>query len=258
MRQYRFAVSYNIFDNFELLPASIAQIRDSVDFISVVYQTKSNYGNDADKNLVPFLQQLVDNKLVDKIVEFVPKHFGDSWCHRNEHTKRELGQQLSHFAGCTNHLCADSDEFFEKDKFKSSLQKIVDNDFDCTFSHIQDYGTSPTRQTIGLADYFVPFFYKITGRLVLGFKTYRYSDPCRSTSDYVRPYQFTSDELLMHHMTKFRDGEKGLQIKYENSSARQNFLSIPNMIKQSYVDNEDDAKYITVEDKFNILNVFNK
>ena len=60
-------VSYNIFDGEEVLEGSIKQIRDQVDFISVVYQTKSNFGNTADSNLVPLLENLKSRGLIDKL-----------------------------------------------------------------------------------------------------------------------------------------------------------------------------------------------
>ena len=54
----RLGVSYNIFDGEEVLEGCIKQIREQVDFISVVYQTKSNFGNPADANLVSLLDQI--------------------------------------------------------------------------------------------------------------------------------------------------------------------------------------------------------
>ena len=37
-------ISYNLFDGEELLEASIKSVRDNVDYISIVYQTESNFG----------------------------------------------------------------------------------------------------------------------------------------------------------------------------------------------------------------------
>ena len=44
----KLGISYNVFDGEELLEKSILCIRDQVDFISVVYQEKSNFGNQCD------------------------------------------------------------------------------------------------------------------------------------------------------------------------------------------------------------------
>ena len=43
-------VSYNVFDGEELLEGSIFQIRNEVDYISVVYQSISNFGHPCDEN----------------------------------------------------------------------------------------------------------------------------------------------------------------------------------------------------------------
>jgi hypothetical protein len=62
-------ISYNVFDGEELLENSIKSIRDNVDYVSVVYQTVSNFGNPCDDGLVPLLEKLVKDGLVDEIFE---------------------------------------------------------------------------------------------------------------------------------------------------------------------------------------------
>ena len=51
----KISASYNVFDGEELLEKSISSIRDSVDFISVVYQTISNFGNNCSPDLEDIL-----------------------------------------------------------------------------------------------------------------------------------------------------------------------------------------------------------
>ena len=57
----RLGVSYNVFDGEELLEESISKIRDNVDFICVVYQNTSNFGEFRD-DLEPFLYDLNTRK----------------------------------------------------------------------------------------------------------------------------------------------------------------------------------------------------
>ena len=57
----KLGVSYNIFDGEELLENSIKSIRENVDYISVVYQEVSNFGNPCDENLIPLLNDLLNN-----------------------------------------------------------------------------------------------------------------------------------------------------------------------------------------------------
>ena len=82
----KLGISYNVFDGEELLEDSIKQIKSEVDYISVVYQTKSNLGNECNKTLVDLLETLLSNKLIDHIEEYEP--FGMS-PHTNEIKKRK-------------------------------------------------------------------------------------------------------------------------------------------------------------------------
>ena len=54
----KLGVSYNVFDGEELLESSIKSIRSEVDYISVVYQTVSNFGNQCSEELIPLLNRL--------------------------------------------------------------------------------------------------------------------------------------------------------------------------------------------------------
>ncbi len=52
----KLGAAYNVFDGEELLWRSIESIRPVVQFVVVVYQTTSNFGNTAAPELVPTLQ----------------------------------------------------------------------------------------------------------------------------------------------------------------------------------------------------------
>jgi hypothetical protein len=67
----RLGISYNVFDGEELLESSIKLIRDNVDFISVVYQTTSNFGNQCSEELVPLLHRL-KNESEDYTLRIIP------------------------------------------------------------------------------------------------------------------------------------------------------------------------------------------
>ena len=65
----KLGVSYNLFDGEELLTDSIKSIRDSVDIVSVVYQTESNFGQKAN----PGLANLLHN-CCTQMLSFMPAH----------------------------------------------------------------------------------------------------------------------------------------------------------------------------------------
>ena len=54
----KIGISYNLFDGEELLESSIKSIRNNVEYVSVVYQTISNFGNPCNEGLVPLLESL--------------------------------------------------------------------------------------------------------------------------------------------------------------------------------------------------------
>ena len=76
----KLGISYNLFDGEELLEASINSVREEAFHVSVVYQTKSYYGNDANPKLLSLLSGLKRQGLIDEIylydVDFSksPKH----------------------------------------------------------------------------------------------------------------------------------------------------------------------------------------
>jgi len=54
----KLGISYNVFDGEELLESSIRQIRNQVDYVSVVYQKVSNFGKECNENLIDNLNNL--------------------------------------------------------------------------------------------------------------------------------------------------------------------------------------------------------
>ena len=67
--------AYNVFDNEELLEASVRAIRGEVDFVAIVYQRTSNFGSPCSPELMPTLSALLDSGLVDEIIEYTPRIF---------------------------------------------------------------------------------------------------------------------------------------------------------------------------------------
>jgi hypothetical protein len=84
----RLGVSYNIFDGEELLEGSIKQIRSHVDYVSVVFQTISNFGNQSNPELIPLLERLKSEGLIDELYHYNPKI--DAGGHHNEMKKRTI------------------------------------------------------------------------------------------------------------------------------------------------------------------------
>jgi hypothetical protein len=215
----KIGVSYNLFDGEELLEGSIKSIREEVDYISVVYQVESNFGNKCDSGLVPLLEKLLKDGLVDELFEYRPKV--NKGGHHNEITKRNIGVSLSLGVGCTHHMSMDSDEYYLLDEFKYMKGVMEDGGYDSSACQLLTYYKEPIYRLDPPEDYYVSLLYKISesSEYSMGSRLPVLVDPTRC----MKPGKckiFTRDEIEMHHMSYIR---KNIRRKLQNSSAVVNF-----------------------------------
>ena len=222
----KIGVSVNVFDGEELLENSIKSIRDNVDYVSVVYQTVSNFGNPCDEGLVPLLEKLVKDGLVDEIFEYKPKI--NKGGHVNEITKRNIGLSLSEGAGCTHHMAMDSDEFYTDEQFKYMKTVMVDGDYDSSSCQMTTYYKEPIYRLDPKEEYYVTLLFKIRQgvEFVMGHPFPVLVDPTRRMLP-GNSKVFTREEIEMHHMSYVR---KDIRKKLQNSSASPNFRNIDKIV----------------------------
>lgn len=215
----KLGVNYNVFDGEELLEGSIKSIRESVDYISVVYQTVSNLGNKCSDDLVITLEKLKNYGLINEIFLYEPKWPNP---HQNEVTKRQIGLELSRKNNCTHHMSMDTDEYYEKDKFECIKKIIYDGDFDSSYCKMLSYYKTWDYILDPPEEYYVPFIYKIDDdkNFVLGQPSPVLVDPTRGVSSIKKPLVLNRDQIQMHHGSYIRDN---IRKKLENSSAYTNF-----------------------------------
>tara|TARA_B100001057_G_scaffold497146_1_gene600524 strand:+ start:8986 stop:9852 length:867 start_codon:yes stop_codon:yes gene_type:complete len=228
MERQKLGIAYNVFDGEELLPYSLKGIRGLAEYIVVVYQTTSNYGNE-NKNLLPFLEKLVDAKMVDELVEYEPQlnivdELGNPYLKKgsvNEQTKRNIGLQKCLDNGCTIFSSMDTDELYHTQDYKNALDSFIDGGYDSSFCQMQTYYKTPTMVVTPPERYFVPLFYKISGRReTLKFEfIHDYQIKCDGTRMIKAgfPKMYTRDEIQMHHFSYVRNDMKS---KVDNSSAQ--------------------------------------
>lgn len=215
----KIGVSYNVFDGEEHLMNSILQIRESVDFISVVFQKKSNYGEKCDKNLEKLILQLRNDGLVDKVLEYFP--LSNVSPHVNEINKRNLGLILSEKNRCTHHMSMDTDEYYFKEQFNYMKKVVEEGNYDSAACQMSTYYKEPIYQLFPKEEYYVSLLFKIRPNVSYVFAN-RFpvlTDPTRS----MEPGNFrlfTRDEIEMHHMSFIR---LDIETKLKNSSAKINF-----------------------------------
>ena len=214
-------VSYNIFDGEEVLEGCIKQIREQVDFISVVYQTKSNFGNPADANLVPLLEDLKSRGLVDKLYLYEPTTIEGF---NNEVTKRNIGLDLSRKANCTHHMSMDSDEYYTLEEFKYMKEQIEEKDADAAYCKMQTYYKTWEYALDPPEEYYVATIYKIkeNAKFVFQYPCTVLVDPTRRMSKVNNPLVFTRENVQMHHGSYIRNDVRS---KLENSSSKGAFAN---------------------------------
>lgn len=248
----KIGVSYNLFDGEELLESSIKSIRNNVDYISVVYQTTSNFGNPCDEGLVPLLEELKLKGLVDELFEYRPRV--NKGGHFNEITKRNIGLYLSQGVDCTHHMAMDSDEFYTDEQFKFMKDTMVEGDFDSSACQMTTYYKDSKYRLDPKEDYYVSLPFKIRNGVeyVMGGPFPVLVDPTRRM-DAGECKVFTRDEIEMHHMSYIR---KNIRKKLQNSSASPNFRNINKIVdyfnkweypKQGLMGGAPDKHYDIVE-----------
>ena len=218
----KLGVSYNIFDGEELLENSIKSIRKNVDYISVVYQEVSNFGNPCNDNLVPLLNRLKNEGLVDEIFKYRPQTQRGG--HFNEINKRNIGLSLSEGVKCTHHMAMDSDEFYTDEQFKFLKKEMIEGDYDSSCCQMVTYYREPKYRLDPKEDYYVSLIYKIQNgkQYVMGLPFPTLVDPTRRM-EAGKCKIFSREEMEMHHMSYVR---KDLKVKLTNSSASPNFKNI--------------------------------
>lgn len=215
----KLGVSYTVFDGEELLEGSIKCIRKHVDFISVVYQTTSNFGQPCDPDLVNFLTGLKVGGLIDELFEYKPNLSAGG--HNNEITKRNIGLYLSEGAGCTHHMSMDTDEFYIPEQFEWMKNDIEINDYDGAACQMLTYYHDFETILDPPEDYYVSLIYKIRKGInfTMGCPFPVLVDPTRRMS-VDKCVSYKREQIEMHHMTGVRDNYR---TKLVNSSASVNF-----------------------------------
>ena len=214
---------YNVFDGEELLEASIRSIRECVDYIVVVFQTVSNFGNTYEQSKVECIR-LIELGLVDDIVHFVPAIqylpngdvFWQSGCD-NELVKRNVGLEMCKSNDCTHLLMLDSDEFYIKEQFEYALNEILEGDYDTSFCQMVTYYKEPTLILSPKENYYVPFVIKLKEDTEYKlFADYPFVVDQTRKTEVGDCITFMRDELEMHHFSYVR---KDIERKFVNSSS---------------------------------------
>lgn len=213
----KLGVTYNVFDGIELLEPSIKSIRNAVDYVNVVYQTTSNYGEYF--NNQELLNDLVARKLVDGLILYNPNIRIQP--KQNETYKRNIGLADLRENNCTYFMNLDVDEFYKIDELIYAKDEIIKNGYEGTIVRNIRYYKYPTVEILnflgGYVDY-APLIYST--KYNLGTFNSRYLlDPSRRINT-RNIHAFPINEVVMHHMAYIRED---IRKKFNNKSSNTNF-----------------------------------
>jgi len=222
----KLGIAYNIFDGEELLPYSLKNLRPFADYIVVVYQTTSNFGNENPK-LKETLFKLKDEKLIDELIFYTPDFFYNNDGsldltngRNNELKKRNLGLEACKVKKCNIFMCLDCDELYDHTQFGWALKEFIQKGYDTSFTQLLTYYKLPTMELNPPENYYAPLFYKIKKDTKFEFIS---DDVCPVHIDYTRRIKFkyskiyTRQEIQMYHYSYVRNS---LDSKIQNSSAQ--------------------------------------
>ena len=270
----RLGASYNVYDGEELLESSISCIRENVDFICIVYQNTSNFG-ETRNDLEPVLADLKSRGLVDYIYLYEPKDkMGKRKGEFNEICKRNIGKEICvKLGGCTHHITLDCDEMFVPSEFANAKQEVIKGNFDTTYVPFDNYYKKPNLkikvdENNGYFAY-ISFIVKCDDRNYGTGATPVIVDGTRGVI--CRKYHiFNREDIIMHHYSWMRSSEESLRRKLNNTSFKQhegmeagietivkNYLKYKDGDKATmfWVNGAQEQEVEIVEDKIKIYNL---
>lgn len=204
------AAIYNAWDGIELLQGSMECLRGHVDHYIIVYQPRSNHGEEY--NPLQDIQQAVEGFENVHLIQYVPtmykrEHTGM----RNEKAKRNLGIETARKLHCDYFLHIDVDEYYED--FGNCKRLFIDSGHNGSVCKMWTYFKKPTWRLEEPERYFVPFIHRLTQNTFVGPQYPFYVDRTRR----VNQTDVIELPIMMHHFSWVR---KDIARKCRNSSAK--------------------------------------
>jgi len=215
----KLAALYTVFNGLELLEGSIDQIYPYVDVIVIGWQKVSHHGN-VSNDVEPFVHKMKRKYKKVELFEFKPR--GGNNTKSEERRKHNQMIKVAQMQDCTHFFFSATDHYYVPEQFKKAKQKA--KQYDVTASKMYTYFKSPSYRLDKIESYYMPFICKLRVN-----QTYCkdskgdwevYVDPSICVFPYDSFYEFTEDELIMHHYSYVR---KDIKNKLINAAARRNF-----------------------------------
>jgi len=232
----------------------VRSIRPVASRVSVVYQTVSNFGLPCDPGLLPLLERLRAEGLVDVLIPYTPRDefsLGEK-CERlvskwmdlaavggslaniatsylNELCKRQMGLEDAVASQMKYFLSMDCDEFYRIEELQLGMQFFEDNpEYTVSACYMRYFFKRPTCELLPVDNFnMVPFVIRLGAypplRYSLGHPYPCVVDPTRCVEGHrLRIKLFSREEVVMYHYSFVRT-RRGIQSKVANVSNRQNY-----------------------------------
>lgn len=222
-----------VFDDVCHLKNMLTEVRPHCDEIVVCLQNESYYGVPIEQKIINHVQTLVEEKLVDDIIWFIPTTKYDESV---EHSPRLVETDkrnfilnfLEHEKGCSHSMVIDSDEFYDSDDFANAKKLISENDnIKLSYCQYINYYRDYMHVMVWPFLCYVPFITESHFRF--SFEHGSFDKP----SDPTRRYMVTGKDQLhaifgfstvkMHHLSWIR---QDIRAKIDNWSSRKYFDKI--------------------------------
>jgi hypothetical protein len=207
-------VSYSFFNGYEHLISSIKSIRNSVEYINIVYQKKSwDLKHKIHQNDIDTLNFIKKTGLVEKIIYFKPKKSLTNF--ENELKKRSIGYNDILKKGLNYFFTIDADEFYRESELNHAKQIIINNNITSSsvnsFMHLK----SPRYRCLDTTN--ASFITKIDNNFNFSNRNYYIEnvDPTRRFSNTQgNHFHFFPSVIAMYNMNLVRDD---LNNKFQSS-----------------------------------------
>lgn len=220
----KLGISYPVYEGEELLEYALRPIRADVAFISVICQDISFFGNPASPELIPTIQRLQSEGLIDQVVYERP----DLSLHNkvNETNMRNLGLRLSRESGCTHHISADVDEMYLPDQLRHVMREA--EGYDCTLVELVNYYRRPTYKIVPEQRHLVTFVHPVDVCYDKDVKFPHVVEVSRRLSRWDKTRVFRPEELTVHHMSYVR---KDIRRKLVNAPTK-DYLKVDRFVEE--------------------------
>jgi hypothetical protein len=221
----KLGICYMVFDGEELLEFAIKSIRNQIDHIAVTYQTTSYFGNPCGPELIPTLEKLKSLGLIDELIFFEPNL---SLHHKeNEVALRNIGLEASQRAGCTHHISADTDDFYQADQLEYAKKVVDEGNYDFTMAPYINYYKDPTFLVTPIQNLVISFIHPVNNKYDKNNKNFPFKiEPTRKLTNHNSYKLFTLKEITIHHMSFIR---KDIRKKFANNDNK-NYYQVEQLI----------------------------